>query len=67
MSFFRKTYKIRKTTPTGGHQISLPPAWIEARKENEDIEVLYDRTVVVIVPSSVKVNEKVLSGAFDEK
>lgn len=67
MIFFRKNYKIRKATPTGGHQISLPPAWIEARDEDEDIEVLYDRTVVIIVPSRIKVNEKILSGCFEEK
>ena len=67
MSYLKKKYKIRKGTASGGHEISLPPAWIEARGENEEIEVLYDSLVVVIVPTRVKVNEKVLSGAFEEK
>jgi hypothetical protein len=67
MSYLKKKYKIRKVTTAGGHQISLPPAWIEARGQDEEVEVFYDKLVVVIVPSRIKVNEKVLSGAFEEK
>lgn len=67
MSYLKKKYKVRKATASGGHEISLPPAWIEAREQDEEVDVLYDKLVVVIVPSRIKVNEKVLSGAFEEK
>lgn len=66
-AFLGQKYKVRKSTASGGHEISLPPAWIEARGEDEEVEVLYDSLVVVIVPTRVKVNERVLSGAFEEK
>jgi len=66
MSFLRKKYKIRKVTPEGGHQISLPPGWMEDKNIGE-VEVLYDALAVVIVPPGIKVNEKLLEGVFERE
>ncbi len=66
MSFLKKKYKIRKVTTEGGHQISLPPGWMENR-DIEEVELLYDALVVVNVPPGIKVNEKVLEGAFERE
>jgi len=66
MSFLRKKYKVRRVTSAGGHQISLPPGWIE-NKNLQEAEVLYNSDVVVIVPPGIKVNEKVLEGAFERE
>lgn len=66
MAFLRKKYKIRKATAAGGHEITLPPAWME-NKDIGEVELLYDPFVIVIVPPGVKVNEKVLEGAFERE
>ena len=66
MSFLRKKYKIRKVTMKGGHQISLPPGWMEGKNIGE-VEILYDALAVVIVPPGIKVNEKLLEGAFERE
>lgn len=61
--FIRTKYKIRGT---GGHRISLPPAWIEGRNI-EEVELFYDPLAIVIIPPGIKVNEKVLEGAFERE
>lgn len=66
MSFLRKKYKIRKVTAEGGHQISLPPAWVE-NKNLEEAEVLYNSDIVLIIPPGIIVNEKVLEGSYGKE
>jgi len=64
MAFFRKTYKLRKTTAEGGREITLPPSFME-KVADVELEVLYDPRAVVILAKGVKVNEKVLEAAFE--
>ena len=64
MAFFRKTYKLRKTTAEGGREITLPPSFME-KVSDVELEVLYDPRAVVILAKGVKVNEKVLEAAFE--
>ena len=68
--FLKRTYRVRKATSKSGHEITLPPDWINRRRrsgaeEGEDVEVLYD-SIVVIVPFGVKVDEKFLAAAIEE-
>ena len=65
--FLVKKYKVRKATSKGGHEVSLPPAWIEHREQinpagGEQVEVLYD-SIIVIVPPGVRVNKRALAKA----
>ena len=62
--FFRKIYKLRKTTAEGGREITLPPSFME-KVSDVELEVLYDPRAVVILAKGVKVNEKVLEAAFE--
>jgi len=64
MAFFRKIYKLRKTTAEGGREITLPPSFME-KVSDVELEVLYDPRAVVILAKGVKVNEKVLEAAFE--
>jgi len=64
MAFFKKTYKLRKTTAEGGREITLPPSFME-KVSDVELEVLYDPRAVVILAKGVKVNEKVLEAAFE--
>ena len=64
MAFFKKTYKVRKVSTAGGHEISLPPSFME-KVDDVELEVLYDPRAVVILAKGVKVNEKVLEAAFE--
>jgi len=69
--FLPKKYKIRKSTTKGGHSISVPPAWVEHRKDisgnpEEDVNILYD-SIIVIIPPGIKVNKKVLAAAVEEE
>jgi len=66
MSFFRKRYKLRLCSPTGGHQISLPPAWVQGKEHLDKVEILYNTDICVIIPPGIRVNEKVLEGAFEQ-
>ena len=68
--FLPKKYKIRKSTTKGGHSISVPPAWIDHRREvsgnpEENVNVLYD-SIIVIIPPGVRVNRKLLTAAVEE-
>ena len=63
MAFFKKTYKLRKTTAEGGREITLPPSFME-KVSDVELEVLYDPRAVVILAKGVKVDEKVLEAAF---
>ena len=70
-NFFPKKYKIRKSTTKGGHSISIPPAWIEQRKNisgktNEEVSVLYD-SIIVIIPPGIRINKKILAAAVEEE
>lgn len=69
MSFLRKKYKVRRVTLEGGHQVSLPPAWMEG-KNIEEVEVLYNSDIIVIIPPGIKVtenNEKHLEGDYERE
>ena len=68
--FLPKRYKIRNATSKGGHEVSIPPAWVDHRKKvsgdaNEKVDILYD-SIIVIVPPGIKVNEKLLSAAVEK-
>ena len=68
--FLSRKSKVRKSTSKGGHEVSLPPAWIGHRKcigadEGEIVEVLFD-SIVVIVPPGIKVDKSKLAKAVME-
>lgn len=65
--FLKKVYKIRKSTPTGGHEITMPPFWLENQPDINEVEVLYDSRVVIVPSPNIKVNENLLDAAFEVK
>lgn len=66
MAFFKKIYKARKVSTAGGHEITLPPSFME-NIDDVELEVLYDPRVVIILARGMKVNEKILEAAFERE
>lgn len=63
--FYHRLSKIRRATPKGGHEISLPGNWVKqlANKDGK-LTILYG-DVIAIIPPGVKVNRRVLAAAVE--
>ena len=68
--FIPRKVHLRKTSRKSGHEISIPPDWINLHglkgKEKEKLELLYD-SVIVLIPPGIKVNKKILEAAIEEE